>query len=468
MRDTAYARRLAEDLPKWREAGWVTEAGIVAILAGAGERRSALSMASIIGTIGALLIGLGIIAFVGANWEAIPRIYRFGVLILGLAIAYLASALFSARGFRIFSEAALLVAGLVFAASIALIGQTYHLAGDFMGAILLWEVGMIGAALLTGSSVMTMLAVIGAGYWLWLATVESNILPHWPSLAVILIGAVIATALNARYSRLVAILAFGFWVVLSTIAYADRLNLPFAGTMALFAMAALAVWAIGAALAGAEGRSRVGALGIDMQWPALAALLVALGLEQTVTFWGEATIRTQTWVMPAFILGIGAVVLTSYGFMRRFLSALEPITVTVIGIGAIAFALWDPPGQLESRLAGGAIVIIAALWVTSLGQEHRGKTLGLVAFGAEILYLYVVTLGTQFDTALAFLGGGVLFIILAYGLFRLDRRMGRRAAPPAAATPPSALPAAPATPAPAATVASPGAVTATPPGGARP
>ena len=147
---------------------------------------------------------------------------------------------------------------------------------------------------------------------------------------------------------------------------------------------------------------------------------------------------------------------------------LIPLT---IGIGAIAFALWDPPGELESRLAGGAIVIIAALWVTSLGQEHRGKTLGLVAFGAEILYLYVVTLGTQFDTALAFLGGGVLFIILAYGLFRLDRRMGRRAAPPAAAAPPSvppAPPAAPATPAPAATAAPPGAVTATPPGGARP
>ena len=306
MRDAAYARRLAEDVPKWRAAGWVTEAGAAAILAAGGERRSALSMASIIGTIGALLIGLGIIAFIGANWEGIPRLYRFGLLILGLAIAYLASGLFSARGYRVFSEAALLLAGLVFAAAIALIGQTYHLAGDFMGAVLLWEVGMIGAALLTGSSVMTMLAVIGAGYWLWLATVENDVLPHWQSLAVILVGGAIATLLDARYSRVVAILAFGFWVTVTTIAYATRLDLPFAGTMALLATAALAVWAIGAALAGAEGRSRIGALGVDMQWPALAALLVALGLLQTVTFWGEGT-RSQLWVMPAFILGVGAV-----------------------------------------------------------------------------------------------------------------------------------------------------------------
>jgi hypothetical protein len=29
------------------------------------------------------------------------------------------------------------------------------------------------------------------------------------------------------------------------------------------------------------------------------------------------------------------------------------------------------------------------------------------------------------DTALAFLLGGILFIALAYGLFRIDRRLGR-------------------------------------------
>ncbi|MEO8668935.1 MAG: DUF2157 domain-containing protein [Bauldia sp.] len=464
MHDGAYARRLAEDLPKWRQAGWVTEGGAVAIRAGAGAgagaKRSAFGMAAIVGTIGALLTGLGVIAFVAANWEGMPRIYRFGVLILALALAYVAAGAFQTRGFRVFSEAALLIAGLVFAAAIALIGQTYHLAGDFSGAIMLWEAGMIVAALLTGSSVLTMLAVIGGGYWVWLSTVENNILPHWPSLAVILLGGAIATVLNAQYSRLVAILAFGFWVAVTTIAYATHFNLPFTGTLALLATAALAVWAIGAALATFDPQSRVGGLGLDMQWPALAAMLAALGLEQTVGLWGD-THQAQAWVMPAFILGVAAVLLASYGYMRRSLSAIEPIAVAVISVAAIGFALWTPPSDLQERLAGGAIVLVAALWVTSLGQtaQHRGKTLGLFAFGAEILYLYVVTLGTQIDTALAFLAGGVLFIALAYGLFRLDRFMTRRADPPALPlavapppmTPAGALPTAPA-PVPAADV----------------
>ncbi len=445
MHDAAYVRRLAEDLPKWRQAGYVTEAGAAAILAGAKEgKRSAFGMAAVVGTIGALLIGLGIIAFIGANWEAMPRIWRFGLLIVGLALSYVAAGAFLSRGFRVFSEAALLLAGLIFAAAIALIGQTYHLSGDFAGAVMLWEAGMIGAALLTGSAVTTMLAVIGGGYWLWLATIENNVLPHWQSLAVILAGGAIATAMNARPSRVVAVLAFGFWVAVTTIAYAIRFDLPFAGTMALLATAALAVWAIGAALATFDPRSRASALGVDMQWPALAAMLAALGLAQTSGIWGNAP-TTQAWVMPAFVLGVFAVLLAGYGYVRRSLTALEPIAVALIGIAAIGFALWTPPGELEERLAGGGIVLIAALWVTSLGQtaQHRGKTLGLFAFGAEVLYLYVVTLGTQFDTALAFLAGGVLFIALAYGLFRLDRYMSRGQGPPAA---PPAGPLPPATP----------------------
>jgi uncharacterized membrane protein len=443
VRASAYARQLAEDLPKWREAGWVTEAGAAAILASLpGARRSAFGMAALIGTLGALLIGLGVIAFVGANWEAMPRIYRFGVLIAALALAYIVAGAFLSRGFVVFSEAALLVAGLVFAAAIALIGQTYHLAGEFQDAVMLWEIGMVGAAVLTGSSVLTMLAVIGAGYWLWLATVEGAVLPHLESLFVILAGGIIATILNARASRVVAVLALGFWIAVTVIAYADRLDLPFAGVMALFATATLAVWALGVALA-FNPDSRLGALGVDLQWPALAGLLIALGFEQAAALWHDST-QSQGWVLPSFIFGVVAVLLAGYAFMRRTVSALEPIAAAVLGVAAVGLALWQPADALQARLAGGAMVLAAALWVTSLGQtaQHRGKTLGLFAFGAEVLYLYIVTLGTQIDTALAFLGGGVLFIVLAYGLFRLDRRMSRRQAPPAA-PPPAPTPAPP-------------------------
>jgi uncharacterized membrane protein len=454
MRDTAYRKRLAEDLPKWRQAGWVSEAGAKAILGALpAEGRAAFGMAATVGTLGALLIGLGIIAFVAANWDGMPRIYRFGTLIGALALAYLVAAFLRSRGLRIFSEAALLLAGLVFAAAIALIGQTYHLAGDFADAVMLWEAGMIAAALLAASPVLATLAVLGAGYWAWLGTIEAEIIPHWPSLVVILLGGIVATWLNSRMARIVAILAFGYWVALTILGFAFRYDWPFAGTLALLAVAAMAMFAAGVFRTTLTGFPRIAALGEDMVWPALAAILAALGIEQLAALWPD-NLSGQVWVMPSFLLGVLAVIVTGIAYMRRGVTALEPAAIAVLAVGAVGFALWNPGETLEARLAGGALVIVAALWVTGYGQiaGHRGKSLGLFAFGAEVLYLYAVTIGTQFDTALAFIGGGVLFIVLAYVLFRIDRRMARRttamAETPVIVPAPSVVPAAPLPPPP--------------------
>jgi uncharacterized membrane protein len=68
------------------------------------------------------------------------------------------------------------------------------------------------------------------------------------------------------------------------------------------------------------------------------------------------------------------------------------------------------------------------------GVVGAAKTLGLVALGVEVVYLYVRTFGTLMDTALAFLVGGVLFMALAWGLYRLDRFLGTRTAAAKAAT----------------------------------
>jgi uncharacterized membrane protein len=85
---------------------------------------------------------------------------------------------------------------------------------------------------------------------------------------------------------------------------------------------------------------------------------------------------------------------------------------------------------LLARLLGGCLMLAAVLWAVVLGEAGHnrvGKTLGLIAFGLEILYLYTVTLGTVLDTAFAFLLGGLLFIGLSYLLVRIDRRLSARA-----------------------------------------
>src|SRR5690606_17350905 len=431
----SYRKRLAEDLPRWRDAGWVTADGVNAILASLEGRRSGFGLAATVGVLGALLLGAGVIAFVGANWEAMPRIVRFVLLVAAMAVAYGIAGLLAARELRAFSEAALLAAGLVFAAAIALVGQTYHLSGECADAVLLWEIGIVGATLLTRSPALTMLALVGGGYWTWLNVVELGVIPHWGGLALVLIGGAIALWINAAHARLVAVLALGFWIGLNLVGLAARLDWTFGEMLAVATAAALLFWAAGMALSAAATQERLAELGQDMLWPGLAAVLVAVGLLQTTPYWSE-TGDTRLWMLMAGVALIATAGLVALAMQRRHLTIVDAVGAVAIGLAALAYDAWQPDDAMPARLAGGIIVLGAALWAVNLGQgtSRTGKKTGLSAFGIEVIYLYVVTLGTLIDTALAFLIGGLLFIALAYGLYRLDRRLAR-AAPVKEATP---------------------------------
>lgn len=428
MMDGSYRKRLAEDLPRWREAGWVTAEGTTAILGSVEGRRSSFGLAAIMGVLGALLLGAGVVAFVGANWEFMPRIARFGLLVAAMAIAYGAAAMLAARELRVFSEAALLVAGLVFAAAIALVGQTYHLSGEFSDAVLLWEVGVLGAALLTGSAALTALALAGAGYWAWLNVVDLGYVPHWMSLIFILIGSAIALRIGSHYTRLLAVLTLAFWIALNLIGYAIRVDWSPFETFAVATVIALLFWAIGSAVATFSSRKELAAIGYAMLWPGIAAVLIAVGVLQTAPDWDRGDGGDQ-WIILGGLALIAVTALAALAWQRRGLTLVDAAGAIAIGLAAMAFAYMPPGDQMAARLIGGIIVLGAAVWAINLGQsgpQRVGKKTGLAAFGVEVIYLYIVTLGTLMDTAAAFLVGGILFILLAYALFRVDRRLSHK------------------------------------------
>lgn len=438
MLDAGYRKRLTEDLPRWREAGWVTADGATAILASFEGRRSTFGLAAIAGTLGALLLGVGIIAFVGVNWDYMPRLARFGLLVATIAAAYGAAATLAAREMRLFAEAALLVAGLVFAAAIALVGQTYHLAGEFSDAVLLWEIGMVGAALLTGSATLTVLALVGAGYWTWLNVVDLDYAPHWESLALIVVVSAISVRYGERYTRLLAVLTLAFWLAVNLIVVAMRLDWSPFEMLAVATALALLFWAIGSVLASLHSRRSVAELGHAMLWPGIAVVLVSVALLQVAPDGNLGAGADQLIFLYSGGLMAAVVVLAVVARLRGGISVVDGVGAVAVGLAAIAFVYFAPDDRLAARLVGGAIVLGASLWAIILGQtgpQRVGKTTGLAAFGMEVIYLYVVTLGTLMDTALALLVGGVLFIALAYGLFRIDRRLARRSGTAAEAAP---------------------------------
>lgn len=139
-----YRRRLEQDLDGWIGRGLVPAENRAAILESVGEGRR-LDAATALAVIGALLAGVAVIAFIAANWSAIPRIARFAMILAAFLGAAGGSAWAGARGRPIASQALLSVAALVFAAAIGLTGQIFDIAGDPQAA--LRTAGVAAAAL---------------------------------------------------------------------------------------------------------------------------------------------------------------------------------------------------------------------------------------------------------------------------------------------------------------------------------
>jgi uncharacterized membrane protein len=165
-----------------------------------------------------------------------------------------------------------------------------------------------------------------------------------------------------------------------------------------------------------------------LQFPALGGFLLAAGIFQIALYEFGSDSGTG-WIIPSVVVLVAAIVLAGLSLQRGTLRFLDFGAIAALGAALVALGAWDQPPEFYGRLFAGIVVVLAALWWVSLGHRGHpvGSKIGLLAFGAEVLYLYGVTLGTLIDTALAFLVGGVLFIALAFVLFRLDKRLAARA-----------------------------------------
>ena len=122
---------------------------------------------TIFGMIGALLIGLGIILILAHNWQQLTRFNRMliavGVLIVAQAFA--AFSLWRREDSRPWLEGSATFLMLMVGASMALVGQTYHLTDDTGSFLLIWMVLSLPLIYLFRSVVATLLYIVGITAW---------------------------------------------------------------------------------------------------------------------------------------------------------------------------------------------------------------------------------------------------------------------------------------------------------------
>lgn len=289
----AYRRRLERDLDRWIAAGHVSPDRRAAMLAMV-EPGPRLDAATALAWIGAVLLGLAVIALVAANWDGLPRMVRFTLVLALFALMIGGAAWAASRNRPALSNGLATLAALVFAAAVGLVGQIFDIAGKPEQALIGSGIAAAAIALAgrsTGAGVVA-LALVGIGdgmslgdnlWWLTAAAVpaalaawswRSAALAHAASLALLVaIGWLCGRADHSNGWFLLASVGAAGIAALARSA-ARRTDDGVFPTFYGWAVWSALLLLVAAGVAGADGAT---AIPHRLAWLAAAAGAIALG-----------------------------------------------------------------------------------------------------------------------------------------------------------------------------------------------
>ena len=403
--DRAFIARLEPDLAEWEKEGLVRPDQAEALRARYGLlqgetprtlRRSRIIQ--VIGLLGAVLVGVGVILVVGANWQAVPPWLRIALLLAATAACYELGyrvAYRSARHPNI-GVALLLLGSLLWGASIFLIAQTYQLGGGEGGE------------------------AKGVGYWFLGVLPLSYVLRSQPHLA-------LALALGCVWLGLVMQLGFA---TLAPLTY-----------FTTYLAVGIFVYGLGLAHRQWEAGKRFAP---TYQWLGLLLIFGPLYLLSfRYAWWVDAAGGQAALLVPGTALAVAALQVVALLLFRKrmdraglaeagallglFLLGLLLIGVlarpSAVGLGSSYAEL--PSQWLFSGLLN-VVLLVCEVALISLGWA-RGQP-GLASFGMFAFFVQVVTryfdlFGTMLTSGVLFIGAGLLLVGLGTLLERSRRRL---------------------------------------------
>lgn len=447
--DRRHVTWLNEELPALVESGVLSPEAAArlrthyAIAAPAQGRAWALAA---FGILGAILIGAGVILLLAHNWDSLSREARTVVAFAPLVIAQALAGwvLWTGRQGTAWREGAGAAWALAVGATIALVGQTYHLPGDFAGFMLSWLLLGLPVVYLLQATTPAALYLAGAAAWA-LAARGDGANPHgyWLLLALIvpyLWNLAIADRFQVRAAVLGWVLGLSLLLAASVIFAADMLALALLPVGAILAVFVLAGWRWFGTAPGAGQRpfQIIGIVGgviyatlhsYRFLWENGGQLRPALAEE--MSRWSQdwaATLPRLGWLTAALVLW--ALALRGRAWLPALFGSLPLVLLA-------AHAANDLDPRLRLGLPLGALVVnlyLLVLGAGTLAAGLRAQRLAIVNGGMGILALLIVA--RFFDSDLNFLACGVAFLLLgivflAINIVLITRGGGRHAPNPA-------------------------------------
>jgi uncharacterized membrane protein len=394
MADRSFAAQLHRESDAWVVEGIVTPeqaATIRSRYADAQEQRRG-SATTALAVIGGVAIGVGVLAFVAANWDGMSHGARLALLTLTVASVY-------AGGYQLrdragtaprVGEALYLLGVIAFGASIFLVGQMYNVQAHDPLGLLLWAGGATATALVVRSRAIAVTAVlvftawIGFEFGLALDDAGGDSFAAFPAVAVLYGGALYALATMAQ-ERIQE-----HWFARSGFPEAARgVGLPLAALglfVFTFPSAAEELVRAGEALEGGLLAAFLGLAAIGL----VAAGLLTAGRRPSARYEGGALlVAVTTMVIPLFAGGDGDL----YAILFNVLFATVALGVIYAGY------------------------LSAETWLVNLG---------VLLVAVDLVGRYFDVFWSALPRSLGLIGGGLLVLGIAYVLERQRKRLLRR------------------------------------------
>lgn len=380
---------------------------------------------------GSLLIGAGVILLLAHNWEEMSRFARVILAIAPLAGMQAAGAWVLTRKPESAPWREGVGAGisLAVAASIALIGQTYHIPGDLGGFLLVWSVATLPVMYLFDATLPYLIylaCIVGwsghsqaygghaAFFWLLLAAAIPHVWLHTrrerAALRTAWEGWIMALCLTVAVGIVMEKVMPALWVIV------------YASMFALFFQIGARRARVDDGLFRAPFRT-TGALGA-----AVLAFLLSFDWPWREVSWHGARLGAGYWAWAAAPECVASIVLPAVAFMlalrapRRQGRAAEVCVglLPVLAVAGYALASWFD----DAAAAWLFNAYVLALGGTLLGSGLLRLRLLFVNLG--MLLLAGLFTARFFDVDMPFAARGVVFIVIGAGFLGVNGALVRR------------------------------------------
>ena len=138
MKTDAYIKRLSADLEQWVRKGFIDEATAKTLREHAGETPPSTSSSPILTSLAGLVIGLGVLTVIAANWSALTGVMRLGLVGVLISAAMLSAGWLRDRALTLPSNILAAIAVLLTGGGVIVIGQLYHASATNAAFLGLW------------------------------------------------------------------------------------------------------------------------------------------------------------------------------------------------------------------------------------------------------------------------------------------------------------------------------------------